>query len=359
METPSKTIAIFSNGSSAQLRPGFVQAMARSARFQIFMIFSISFFVFTRPYELQVDLERWQAISIIVAMGSMVFAIYFVAFSLLIRFGERLRIRRFHTIWLVLATSGLTAFLGQRSLAIFGEPQLSTAYTLLVWGFHFAVFAGLEVLFGIFVLPELVDTSERLPDRPPMSLPSFAEQTGMLLPMPPEEVIGVEPAPLPSASTPAPSPAASAEIPVISISDRRLPARAIRRAASQEHYISISMFGGETHFIRGRIRDFLGQVPEDLGYCIHRSHWVSWKGIERVDNLKDSTTVILDDDTELPVARGRRSDFIARWNRRVHEAAGRHGRRVGPVPPAGRGTALRRLEHAGAEENCMAGVGQG
>lgn len=27
--------------------------------------------------------------------------------------------------------------------------------------------------------------------------------------------------------------------------------------------------------------------------------------------------VILDDGTELPVARGRRSDFIARWNRRV------------------------------------------
>lgn len=312
MGTPGCTKAIFTNGSSIELRPGFVRAVARSHRFQIFVIFSISFFVFTRPYESQVDLDRWQAISIITAMGSMVFAIYFAALAFLSHFGGRLRIRRFHTIWLVLLTSLLTSFLGQLSLAIFDQPQLSIPQTLLLWGFHFAIFAGLEVLFGIYVLPDLQ------PRRAPPddgANPQRAPPPQMTLRLRPPQASAQPAAPV---ALPAPRIAADRDdLPAIVISDRRFPARAIRSVMSQEHYISISLFGGEAHFLRGRIRDFLGQVPEDLGYCIHRSHWVSWSGIDRVATLKDSMMVILDDGTELPVARGRRSDFIARWNRRV------------------------------------------
>lgn len=310
MEAPTCTTAVFTNGSSIELQPGFVRTLARSHRFQIFMILCISFFVFTRPYEEQVTLDRWQAISIIMVLGITVFAIYLSAFAFLIRFGSRLGIRRFHSIWLVLLSSFVITFAGQESLLIFDQPPLSTSFTLLLWGFHFAVFAGMEVLFGIFVLPDLHRRSDRAGDQGgdgagQLPIPGFA----------PTESVGLPPVP---PAAPAPQPAAERDdLPAIIISDRRFPALSIRSVMSQEHYVSISVFGGDTHFLRGRIRDFLVQVPEDLGYCIHRSHWVSWAGIGRVDTLKDSMTVILDDSTELPVARGRRSDFIARWNRRT------------------------------------------
>ena len=310
MEASAYTTTIFSNGSFTQLRPGFVSTLARSHRFQIFVIFCISFFVFTRPYEPHLQLDRWMEISIILTMSGMVFAVYLAVFAFLARFGRHLRIRRFHTIWLVLLTSLLTSLLGQKSLELFGQPQLSTGYTLMLWGFHFAVFTGLEVLFGIFVLPDLRsgrdadgDGTEHLP------MPETASATPIRL----------QPQPLaPMAMAPAPRPAAKHDdTPHVVISDRRFSAPVIRSVMSQEHYISVSLFGGDTQFLRGRIRDFLGQVPEELGYCIHRSHWVSWAGIARVDVLKDSTIVILDDSSALPVARGRRSDFIARWNRRA------------------------------------------
>lgn len=312
MEASAYTTTIFSNGSFTQLHPGFVSSMARSHRFQIFVIFCISFFVFTRPYEAQIHLDRWLEISIIVTMSGMVFAVYLAAFAFLARFGRHLRIRRFHTIWLVLLTSALTSLLGQKSLAFFGQPQLSTGYTLMLWGFHFAIFTGLEVLFGIFVLPDLRpdsgpggegDGAEHLPMRGTSSAIPAALR--------PQPLASMAPAPAPR------SVAKRDDTPHIVISDRRFSAPVIRSVMSQEHYISVSLFGGDTQFLRGRIRDFLGQVPEDLGYCIHRSHWVSWAGIARVDNLKDSTIVILDDSSALPVARGRRSDFIERWNRRV------------------------------------------
>lgn len=312
METPAHTTAIFSNGSSIQLYPGFVRTLVRSHPFQIFMIFCILFFVFTGPYQSHASLEKWQSISIIAAMGGMVFAIYFTVFAFLIRFGQRLRIRRFHTIWLVLVTSFLASFLGEKCIAIFDGPRLSTVDTLMLWGFHFAVFAGLEVLFGIFVLPDLHPRGGQAEDRlDHLPIPGFV----------PGPSIRLQPAPVPPAPAPAPpvpQPVAERDdAPVIVISDRRFSARLIRSVMSQEHYISVSLFGGDAHFLRGRIRDFLGQVPEDLGYCIHRSHWVSWAGIARVDIQKDSMIVIMDDSTELPVARGRRSDFAARWNRRA------------------------------------------
>ena len=318
MEASAYTTTIFSNGSFTQLHPGFVSSMARSHRFQIFVIFCISFFVFTRPYESQIHLDRWLEISIIVTMSGMVFAVYLAAFAFLIRFGRHLRIRRFHTIWLVLLTSALTSLLGQKSLAFFGQPQLSTSYILMLWGFHFAIFTGLEVLFGIFVLPDL------RPHRDPggdgdgdgdgddeRHLPKTGTASTTPIPLRPEPAAPVATAPTSRQV------AKRDDTPHIVISDRRFSAPVIRSVISQEHYISVSLFGGDTQFLRGRIRDFLGQVPEDLGYCIHRSHWVSWAGIARVDNLKDSTIVILDDSSALPVARGRRSDFNERWNRRV------------------------------------------
>jgi len=312
MAAPACTTTVFTNGSSIELQPGFVRTLAISHRFQIFVIFCISFFAFTLPYQSHAILDRWQSISIISAMGGMVFAIYLTTFTLLARFGGHLRIRRFHTIWLVILTSFLASFLGEKSLALFDGPRLSTNQILILWGFHFAVFAGLEVLFGIFVLPDLqprraVPEDGTHPQRAPVSPMALRLRAPQVSAPPP-----------PPVAAPAPRPAADRDdLPAIVISDRRFPARAIRSVMSQEHYISISLFGGDAHFLRGRIRDFLGQVPEDLGYCIHRSHWVSWSGIDRVDTLKDSMIVILDDSTELPVARGRRSDFIARWNRRI------------------------------------------
>lgn len=295
MDKPETTL-VFCNGASVPLDRGFAAGLIRNQRFQLFMIFCIAFFAVTRPYQ-HTPLDRWQAISIITVIGAMVFLIYLCAFALLARFGGRLGIGRFHTIWLLLLSSGVATFVGQWSVTIFDRNSLPVLQTMLLWGFHLAVFTAMEALFGILVLPDV--KPYRHPVEPP--LPKIAELKPALA--------------TPGFSEPV-APAPAAPLRTIAIAGRLLPGKGIRWVMSQEHYISVSMFGGETHFIRARIRDFLSQIPDGFGYCIHRSHWIAWEAIAHVEVMKDSLTVILDDGTELPVARGRRSDFIARWNRR-------------------------------------------
>lgn len=300
----TETTIVFCNGSAVPARRAFTTALIRNQRFQLFMILCVSFFAITRPYQ-HTPLDRWQAISIITVIGGLVFLTYISVFAVLARFGGRWGIKRFHTLWLLFLTSVGATLAGQWSVTLFGQPSLPPLETGLLCGFHLAVFVAMETLFGIFVLPDVKLHPQPAPP-PPVEEPVRPTPVAVAI----QPAFTEPPAPAPVA------PAPVADIRTIVISGQQLPARAVRCVMSQEHYLSISMFGGEKHFIRARIRDFLGQIPDEFGYCTHRSYWVSWNAIAHVEVMKDSLSVILDDGTELPVARGRRSDFIARWNRR-------------------------------------------
>lgn len=169
--------------------------------------------------------------------------------------------------------------------------------------FHFVVFTALETVFAIMLLPEILERNQ-----------NFAQMQGSVA----EQAVEAA-SPAPTEITPLPphvvSPAAESIF--VIISDKRFDARTIKWVMSQEHYISVKTFDEQIYFMRGRMRDFLVQVPEDMGYNIHRSHWIAWDAIRQVEVDKDNMLVEVDEKTILPVARGRRSDFISRWRRRT------------------------------------------
>lgn len=105
----------------------------------------------------------------------------------------------------------------------------------------------------------------------------------------------------------------------VSLRGRNIPVKSIRYVTAHEHYLSIAMYGEANIFMRARLKDFLVQVPEALGYFIHRSHWVSWESISDVIKTPHTAHVVLDDETQLPIARGRRADFCELWQRKLVE----------------------------------------
>ncbi|MGL4889939.1 MAG: hypothetical protein ACRC52_03850, partial [Aeromonas veronii] len=136
------TIA-FLNGTSAPLNLGFINCLMRNQKFQTFGILCVGIFALLRPYQ-SVPLERWQAITIIAAMAILVFICYLGSFAIMALLSDRLHIRRFRTLWVLVASALLSSYLGQFSLVVFGEEPKPVLETLLLCIFHFGMFAALE-----------------------------------------------------------------------------------------------------------------------------------------------------------------------------------------------------------------------
>ncbi|AWD22153.1 LytTR family DNA-binding domain-containing protein [Fuscovulum blasticum] len=310
MKTQVEPIIAFASGETAPLCSAFVWELVGSTRFKLFIVTTIGLFALIQPYQ-PVKLQRWEAITIIAVVGLMVFFCYVSAFMFFAKCWRRFRLRQLRTIWLLLISSLMASFAGQWALPLFGETPKTVLETLLVWVFHFMMFTGLEIIFSTFVLPEVMANLARRPgphDNEPIAVP-VGIATATVAPAP-----AAAPARIAAPRPAAPIPAATA---TVIISDKRFEIDKIKWVMAEEHYISIYTFDEQTHFMRGRLRDFLAQVSEDMGFAIHRSYWVSWGAIRQVDAEKDSMTVVLDDKTSLPVARARRSQF--------GEAQKRHG----------------------------------
>jgi hypothetical protein len=285
---------VFTSGETAPLCIAFLWEMLRSTRFKLLVVATIGLFALIHPYQ-PLTLQRWEIITIIAVVGLMVFICYLSVFLFFVQFSQRLGLRYLRTVWLLFATSLLASFAGQLLLPIFGETPNSVAETLLVWVFHFMVFTGLEIIFSTLVLPEIMvglqSASKRQAEVQP---PTVADQL----------------------ITDGPGRPVSEVVSTVIISDKKFDPKSIKWVMAEAHYISISTFDDQTHFVRGRLRDFLAQVSDDLGFAIHRSYWVAWASIQQIEVEKDSMTVILDEKTSLPVARDRRTDFMDEWKRR-------------------------------------------
>ena len=131
MQLEKEAVIVFINGAQAPLRIEFVRSLFRSSKFQLFIVASIGLFALLQPYQ-PVTLQRWQAITIISAMGIVVFLCYFTGFLIGSRFFAKLKIRRLYTFWILLISALLASFLGQKSLLLFGEVPKTTAQTLQV-----------------------------------------------------------------------------------------------------------------------------------------------------------------------------------------------------------------------------------
>ena len=308
---PSLPQAVFLNGTVISLSTEFVRALMRHYRFQLFVLGAINLFIVLQPYKAQ-NLERWQAITIISTVGLIVVGTYCLSFLCWASVPWLWRRGRLRTYWVLMGTAIMSAVIGQASLLPFGSQPRSAVETGLISVFHMIMFAGLEIIFAIFVLPEVLASMRARPVSGQGAAPvsdTNGPREGQT------EQGGSGPLETPIQSSGAVGPR------IVVVSDQRFEARSIRWVMSQEHYISVMTHDTQTRFVRGRMRDFLNQIPDELGYSIHRSHWVSWEAIQRVHVEKDMMFVMLDEKTQLPVARGRRTDFIARWKRRSASAA--------------------------------------
>lgn len=287
MKYSSEPKIVFCSGGEAPLNMNFIRELLLSLRFKLFFVMSIGLFALIQPYQ-PVSPERWQAITIIAVVGLSVIAFYLGIILMFTKLSQRLSLSQLPTFWVLLISSLMASFAGQWALLLFGEAPKSVFDTLLIWVFHFYMFVSLEIAFSALVLPEII-----------ANLPcskSINESTDR------------EPSTIQSPFSDASS---------IIIAGNRFRPQTIKWVRAEEHYISISTFDGKTFFLRARLRDFLAQVSEDLGFSIHRSYWVAWIAISQVEVAKDSITVVLDEGTAWPVARGRRSEFVKEWKQRV------------------------------------------
>lgn len=78
----------------------------------------------------------------------------------------------------------------------------------------------------------------------------------------------------------------------------------IRHAKSAEHYLEISTTDGML-MERMRMSDFVEQLPVTAGIRTHRSHWVARRAARRLQSRGKRKVLILDDGSEIPVARSR------------------------------------------------------
>jgi len=79
------------------------------------------------------------------------------------------------------------------------------------------------------------------------------------------------------------------------------PGARLVRVCSDNHHIRLKTDDGEEYRILMRLRDAVGEIDQEEGIIVHRSHWVSVDAVVGVKTCKKRTVVVLRDGTEVPV----------------------------------------------------------
>ena len=156
---------------------------------------------------------------------------------------------------------------------LMGEPYTFEMATRHMF-FNVAMGVLFETIFMLFVFPKV------------------------MLRIAPEEFLPVQ-------ETPAPPPPR-----ILSIAGRSFPVGDIISISSQDHYLEI-VTRAATELLRGRMADVLGQLTESDGISPHRSHWVARNAIDRIGGKSGAKTLLLHNNTEIPIARARVADVQA------------------------------------------------
>ncbi len=133
-------------------------------------------------------------------------------------------------------------------------------------------------------------------------------------------------APPPALPSAAPSCAAppAPPVPAVSFLDR-LPAalgRDVVWLQAQEHYLSVTTSRGRHLLLQsfGPAVAELGRLGLD-GIQVHRSAWVAWSHVQRLDERARSPAVVLHDGTRVAVGRRRLAEVSAAWAARERDRA--------------------------------------
>ncbi len=102
--------------------------------------------------------------------------------------------------------------------------------------------------------------------------------------------------------------------------------------AAEEHYVSVTTSDGKSVLLRGNLSDAVVDLPETLGFRVHRSTWVARQAVAQLQKSSKGWRLQLRSGAEVSVARSRQAD-VAVW---VESAV--HGMEKAPqgVPFAGK-----------------------
>ena len=90
-----------------------------------------------------------------------------------------------------------------------------------------------------------------------------------------------------------------------------LPTAGLRFAKSVEHYLEIH-WHDRVDLQRANLRDFSAQFGPQIGIQPHRSFWVARCAIVGTARRRGNMVLVLDDQTEIPVARNRKAE-VTKW----------------------------------------------
>ncbi|NVO57130.1 LytTR family transcriptional regulator [Rhodobacteraceae bacterium B1Z28] len=93
---------------------------------------------------------------------------------------------------------------------------------------------------------------------------------------------------------------------VISANDKKFLLRDILYIQANQHYVTIRTEDREV-LVRSTFKSILTQLPEDYGFQVHRSFWVSGNGVDLGRSLNEVDCVVLSCGTKIAVARSRQS----------------------------------------------------
>jgi len=94
----------------------------------------------------------------------------------------------------------------------------------------------------------------------------------------------------------------------------------VRHLKAEEHYVSLTLRGGTSFLLRGRLADAIEQVPPEAGLQVHRSYWVARSALAALNRKRDGWRLRLRDGTEIPVARNRQAK-VRDWVEAALQAA--------------------------------------
>lgn len=84
----------------------------------------------------------------------------------------------------------------------------------------------------------------------------------------------------------------------------------IKAVSSDNHHVMILTNDGQSHRLLMRLRDAIDEIDREVGFCIHRSHWVATHAIERLHQRGSKESVELSCGAHLPVGPKYRNNLV-------------------------------------------------
>lgn len=287
----------FCTGDSIKIKILDKAHLAGNRHFHGFVLLSLIIMFETSPINKFGAALPWQHIYESVLFNSTSLLSYIISFMVLLKMkGSSFR----KTTLICIIFSSLTvAALGYLLYHTAWGAQRAFALPFMAAAYNFFVIYILESLFVIYFLPKAIEVYNS--SAVPLDRGNEIFDVICVGPVEREEVLDFGAMP-------------ESEGQVLILGGRFIEVKSVRYVSAYEHYLAISTTDGSRLFIRARMKDFISQIPIGAGYFIHRSHWVSWASISDIVKVSHSAQVVLDDDTRLPIARGRRSHFDKQWS---------------------------------------------